>query len=78
MYRNTESSVFFFLEKMERRLKKEEYCQIYQEFSYLEELSQIQWSVSKKQNNGRAYEIKIGDEENPLDYCFEFDTIKKI
>ena len=44
---------------MERRFQKKEYCQIYQPCFYLEELSQIQWSISKKQNNGRAYETKL-------------------
>ena len=49
----------------------------YQISFYLEDLSQIQWSISQKQNNGRAYETKIGDKEHHFDYCFEFDTIRK-
>ena len=57
--------------------KKEEYCQIYQQCFYLEELTQIEWSISKKQNNGRTYETKIGDKEHQFDYCFEFDTNTK-
>ena len=57
--------------------KKEEYCQIYQQCFYLEELTQIGWSISKKQNNGRAYETEIGDKEHQFDYCFEFDTNTK-
>ena len=56
--------------------KKEEYCQIYQQCFYLEEVTQIEWSISKK-NNGRAYETKIGDKEHQFDYCFEFDTNAK-
>ena len=43
----------------------------------MEELTQIEWSISKKQNNGRAYETKIGDKEHQFDYCFEFDTNTK-
>ena len=31
----------------------------------------------KTQNNGRAYEPKIGDKEHQFDYCFEFDTYTK-
>ena len=57
--------------------KKEEYSQIYQQGFYLEELTQIEWSSSKKQNNGIAYETKIGDKEHQFDYCFEFDTNTK-
>ena len=57
--------------------RKEEYCQIYQHCFCLEELSQIQWSLCKNQNTGRAYETKIGDKEHHFDYCFEFDTITK-
>ena len=57
--------------------KKEEYRQIYQECFYLEELTQIGWSISKKQNNGRVYETEIGDKEHQFDYCFEFDTNTK-
>ena len=37
----------------------------------------MQWSIGKKQNNGRAYEKKIGDKEHHFDYCFELDTNKK-
>ena len=44
---------------------------------YLEELTQIGWSISKKQNNGRAYETEIGDKEHQFAYCFEFDTNTK-
>ena len=62
---------------MERRLQKEEHCQIYQQCFYLEELTQIGWSISKKQNNGRTYETEIGDQEHQFDYCFEFDTNTK-
>ena len=75
-YRNTESSIVL-LKRWRGDFRKEEYRQIYQQCFYLEELSQIQWSISKKQNNGRAYETKIGDKEHPFDYCFEFDTNKK-
>ena len=53
------------------------YCQFYQQCFYLEELSQIQWSISKKQNNGRAYETKNGDKGHHFDYSFKFDTNTK-
>ena len=60
-----------FVKKMERRLQKRRVL------SDLEELTQIGWSISKKQNNGRAYETEIGDKEHQFDYCFEFDTNTK-
>ena len=65
------------LKRWREDYKKEEYCQIYQQCFYLEELTQIGWSISKKQNNGRAYETEIGDKEHQFDYCFEFDTNTK-
>ena len=77
MYRNTESSIVL-LKRWRGDYKKEEYWQIYQHSSYLEEFTQIEWSISsKKQNNRRAYETKIGDKEHQFDYCFEFDTNTK-
>ena len=76
MYRNTESLIVF-LKRWRGDYKKEEYCQIYQQCFYLEDLTQIEWSISKKQNNGRANETKIGDKEHQFDYCFEFDTNTK-
>ena len=39
--------------------RKEKYFKIYQQSFYLEWLTQIEWSISKKQNNGRGYETKI-------------------
>ena len=62
---------------MERRLQKRRVLQIYQQCFYLEELTQIEWSISKKQNNGRAYETKMGEKEHQFEYCFEFDTNTK-
>ena len=44
---------------------------------FLQELTQIEWSITKKQINGRAYETKIGDKELYLDYCFESETNTK-
>ena len=76
LYRNTESSIVL-LKRWRGDCKKEEYCQIYQQCFYFEELTQIGWSISKKQNNGRAYETEIGDREHQFDYCFEFDTNTK-
>ena len=53
LYRNTESSIVL-LKRWRGDYKKEEYCQIYQQCFYLEELTQIGWSISKKQNNGKG------------------------
>ena len=69
LYRNTENSVVL-LKRWRGDFRKEEYCHIYQQCFSLEELSQIQWSISIKQNNGRALETKIGDKEHHFDYCF--------
>ena len=76
LYRNTESSIIL-LKRWRGDFRKEEYCQIYQQCFYLEELTQIEWSISKKQKNGRFYEINIEDKEHHFDYCFEFDTNAK-
>ena len=73
--RNTESLIF--LLKRLRGDYKKKFRQIYQQRFYLEELTQIEWLVSKKQNNGRAYETKFGDKEQQFDYYFEFDTNSK-
>ena len=76
LYRNTESSIIL-LKRWRGDFRKEEYCQIYQQCFYLEELTQIEWSISKKQKNGRFYETNIEDKEHHFDYCFEFDTNTK-
>ena len=76
LYRNTESSIVL-LKRWRGDYKKEEYCQMYQQCFYLEKLTQIGWSISKKQNNERVYETEIGDKEHQFDYCFEFDTNTK-
>ena len=44
---------------------------------FLRQLTQIEWSISKKQNNGRAYGTIIGVKEHQFDYCFEFGTNTK-
>ena len=44
--------------------EKKEYCQIYQQYSYIEELTQISWPVSKRVNTGRARETKSEDKEH--------------
>ena len=72
LYRNTESSIVL-LKRWRGDFSKEEYCQIYQQCFNLEQLGQIHWSISKKQNNGRAYETKIGDKKYHFGYCFEID-----
>ena len=45
LYRNTESSIIF-LKRWRGDFRKEEYCHIYQQGFYLEELTQIEWSIS--------------------------------
>ena len=62
---------------MERRFQKRRVLPNLSTIFYLEELTQIEWSISKNQNNGRAHETKIEDREHHLDYCFEFDTNAK-
>ena len=76
LHRNTESSIVL-LQRWRGDYKKGEFCQIYQQSFYLEELTQIGWSISKKQSNGRAYETEIGDKEHQFDYCFDIDTNTK-
>ena len=77
LYRNTETSINL-LKRWRRDFRKEEYCQIYQQQCfYLEKLTQIEWSISKKQTNGRVYETNLEDKEHHFDYCFEFDTNAK-
>ena len=44
---------------MERR-KQKKYCQINQQCFFLDELTQIEWSITKKQINGRAKKQKLG------------------
>ena len=72
LYRNTESSIIL-LKRWRGDFRKEEYCQIYQQCFCLEKLTEIEWSIRKK-NMGRAYETNIEDKEHHFDYCFEFDT----
>ena len=57
--------------------RKVEYCQTYQQCFYLEEITQIECSIRKKENNRRAYETIIEDKKHHFDYCFEFDTNTK-
>ena len=45
-------------------------------FLLKKKLSQIEWSISKKQN-GRVYVTNIEDKEHHFDYCFDFDTNTK-
>ena len=62
---------------MERRLQKKRVLSKLSAMFYSQELTQIEWSISKKQNNGRAYETKTEDEEHHFDYCFDFGTNAK-
>ena len=59
---------------MDSNFRKEKYCQVYQYFSYLEELIQIEGSIIKKPKNEGAYETKIEDQEHHFNYCVELDT----
>ena len=52
LYRNTEISIVL-LKRWRGDYKKEEYCQIYQQCFYLEELTQIEWSIRKKKTKQR-------------------------
>ena len=47
LYRNTESSMIL-LKRRRGDYKKREYCQIYQQCFSLEDLTQIEWSISEK------------------------------
>ena len=76
LYKTTESSIIL-LKRWRGDFRKEEYCQIYQQCFYLEELTQIEWSISKKQKNRRVSETNIEDKEHHFDYCFEFDANTK-
>ena len=49
---------------MEKRLQKRRVLPDLSTLFYLEELTQIEWSISEKQNNGRAYEMKIGNKKH--------------
>ena len=71
-----ESSIILF-KRWGGDFRKEEYCQTYQDCFYLEELTQIEWLIRKKQNDGSAYETVIEDKEHHFDYCSEFDTYTK-
>ena len=73
LYRNPEKSIVL-LKRWRGYFRKEEYCQTHQQCFYFEELTQNEWSIRKKQNNGRTYETKTDDREHHFDYCFEFDT----
>ena len=62
---------------MERRFQKRKVLPDLLHYFYLEHLTQIEWSISKKQNNGIAYETNNEDNEHHFDYCSEFDTNTK-
>ena len=61
---------------MERRLQKKRILPDLSTIFILEKLTQIEWSISKKQNIERAYEKKNEDKDY-FEYCFEFDTNPK-
>ena len=58
LYRNTESSIVL-LKRWRGDYKKEEYCQIYQQCFYLEELTQIGWSISKNKTMEEPMKQKL-------------------
>ena len=62
---------------MARRFQKRRVLPDLSTMFFLEELTQIEWSISKKQKNVRVYETNIDDKEHHFDYCFEFDTNAK-
>ena len=74
--RNTETSIIL-LKRWRGDFRKEEYCQTYQQCFSLEQLTQIEWLISKKQKIWRVCETNIEDKEHHFDYCFEFDTNAK-
>ena len=77
LYRNTESSMIL-LKRWRGDFRKEEYCQIYQQCFYVEELTQIEWSISNKQNSGRFYETNIEDKERHFDYYFDTNAKSRV
>ena len=53
---------------MERRFQKRRVLPDLSDLCfYLEELTKIEWSISKKQKNGRVYETNIEDKEHHFD-----------
>ena len=78
LYRNTESSIVLFKrwsggeEISERKSTAKLIINV-----FLKDLTQIEWSISERKNNGRAYETKTEDKEHHFDHCFEFDTNAK-
>ena len=62
LYRNTEKSIIL-LKRWRGDFRKKEYCQIYRQCFHLEELTQIEWSVSKKHKKWKHLWNKIDDRE---------------
>ena len=58
LYRNTESSIVL-LKRWREYYKQEEYCKIYQQCFYLEDLIQIQWSISREQTMEEPMKQKL-------------------
>ena len=58
LYRNTENSIVL-LKRWREDFRKEEYCQTYQQGFCLEELTQIDWSISKKRTMVELVEQKL-------------------
>ena len=74
LYRNTESSIVL-LKRWRGDFRKEEYCQVYQQGFYLEELTQSEWSISEKKRMEESMNQML--KEDHFDYCFELDTNTK-
>ena len=69
LYRNTESSIVL-LERWrggEQISEKESTAKLINNV-FLKDLTQIEWSISKNQNNGRAYETKSEDKGHHLPF----------
>ena len=58
-----------------KEISKKEYELIFKEQFYLNELQQISWCISTKQNYGTVSDWNIADYENAFDYSFDFNSI---
>ena len=72
LYRNTENSLI--LLKRWREISEKKSTARFFNNVLIRRVTQIEWSFSKEQNNGSAYETKIEDKVHQFNYFFEFDT----
>ena len=59
---------------MEKRFQKRRVLPNLSTMFVLEDFTEIEWSISRKQHNGRAYKTNNEEKKNHFDHCFEFDT----